>query len=491
VIPPARVSIVSPEDLIADEIFCSQLSKPYPVAARAFRQVTSGESLADLSDFDRTDAAIARSFALAERNDWKFDWRLATWRHFESPVWRLDQVGGALLQLQEHVEQKLIEATTTAKTKADREALRFFLKQLDARRLKGTLQLAASQPDLRMHGDEFDRHTLLFTVANGVIDLQRGGTFRAGRPDDYLSRQSLVRYDPTATCPRFMQFLPEVFDDDAVVAFIKRWCGYCLTALTNEQVFLCWWGAGANGKGVLLGEYGLTLPFASFTSAASNGASATPDLARLPSRRLAVASETRSTSKFDAARLKALTGEDMIAARPLYGSLFEFRPVAKLLFLFNDRPRVTDLSHAFWRRALLVPFSRQFSERDRDPHLRETLRAEASGILNWAIEGCREWQRIGLQPPAAVRSAVESWREESDLVAEFLGTGCHRAPGTWVHARDLFAAFQRWCDLEGVSPRDRIGRNAFTGRLGKLAESSRRSNGTGFIDVRPRAEVSQ
>lgn len=306
------------------------------------------------------------------------------------------------------------------------------------------------------------------------------------------------RPEPSAVCPRFQQFLVEIFESDPeLISFIQRWFGYTLTGFTKEQNFLCWWGTGANGKGVLadtfahvLGSYAITLPFASFTHARTNGASATPDLARLPGRRLAMASETRMTAKFDEAILKSMTGEDAIAARPMYGHLFEFRPVAKLLFLFNDRPRVTDLSHAFWRRVLLVPFRRQFSEAERDGSLREKLKAEAPGILQWGLTGCREWQRLGLNPPASVRSAIDDWRAESDLVAEFIASGCEPMAGLWVHSRDMFAAFQAWCQLEHIDERERVGRKAFTGRFSSMAEVRRRGNGNGFVGHKPRPEVS-
>jgi len=106
---------------------------------------------------------------------------------------------------------------------------------------------------------------MLYAAGNGTIELATG-TFRAGRADDYLSLQSTVPCDPHADCPRFLEALNECLAPNAedLVPFIKRWFGYSLTGLTREQAFLCWWGAGANGKSVLadvqmtlMGEYGL------------------------------------------------------------------------------------------------------------------------------------------------------------------------------------------------------------------------------------------
>jgi putative DNA primase/helicase len=485
-------------ELTAGEIFQSPLSRPAPFAAHQLRQIAEGAPLPDLHELDSTEAAIAREFSRAVRGEYAYDWRCHAWRFFDAPIWRFDQVGQALLRLQEHQEQRALNAISAGRTKADRDAVRTAVRSLETRKLKGLLDLVAVQEGTRLGGDEFDRDPLLFAVKNGVIDL-RSGTLRDGRPSDYLSLQSPIAQSESAECPRFLQFLDEIFEGDAeLIGFVRRWAGYSLTGLTTEQVFLCWWGAGSNGKSVLastleaiLGTYAITLPFATFTKASADGASATPDLARLPGRRLAKASEVRLTSRFDESRLKSLTGEDVISARPLYGQPFEFQPVAKLLFLFNDRPRVTDLSHAFWRRALLVPFRRQFTEAERDGQLKDKLLAEAAGILRWMVKGCLEWQRLGLCPPAAVRSAVDEWRAESDLIAEFIGTACEPVPGVWVHTRDMYTAFQGWCQAERIDDRERVGRRAFTVRLGALAEVRRRGNGNGFVGLKPMFQVAQ
>jgi putative DNA primase/helicase len=482
----------------AEEIFSEPaLSRPYPIAVRALRQVAEDGAVPDVSDLDRTDAAAARDFAFLHRDRLCYDNRQGSFRYFDSPVWRLDQIGRALHLLQEHGEDRAVLAIC-AHAKTDKAKLKAALAQLDARRMKSVLSLVAVQPGFGLVGDEFDREPMLLGVANGVVDLRGSAAirFRQGWSGDYLSRQTLVPYDPAATCPRFSTFLVETLEDDELIAFVQRWAGYSLTALTREQVFACWIGSGSNGKSVLanvllalLGTYGITLPFASFTRAAANGSSATPDLAAIPGRRLIVASEAKPTSRFDDARLKALTGEDVIAARPMYGDLFEFQPVAKLLFLFNEAPRVTDLSHGFWRRALLVPFRRQFSESEQDRHLAEKLRQELPGILNWAIAGCLEWQRTGLQPPAAVKGAVDEWREECDLVAEFIGAGCEPAPGEWIAASSFYAAFLGWCAREHVDERDRPARKAFSRRVGSLVERRQRNVGLGFVGLRPRVEV--
>jgi putative DNA primase/helicase len=76
---------------------------------------------------------------------------------------------------------------------------------------------------------------MLLGVANGIIDL-RTGTLRDGKPKDKITLHSDIVYDPEAQCPRFTDFINEVFGGDRdLIEFVHRAIGYCLTGDTREQ----------------------------------------------------------------------------------------------------------------------------------------------------------------------------------------------------------------------------------------------------------------
>ena len=52
--------------------------------------------------------------------------------------------------------------------------------------------------------------------------------------------------------------------------------------------------------------------------------------------------------------------------------------------------------------------------------------AELPGILNWALEGLRMWEEVGLSPPECVTSATGTYRAESDSVGQFVEVCCVR-----------------------------------------------------------------
>ncbi|MCF6155699.1 MAG: hypothetical protein E3K36_10685 [Candidatus Brocadia sp.] len=71
------------------------------------------------------------------------------------------------------------------------------------------------------------------------------------------------------------------------------------------------------------------------------------------------------------------------------------------------------------------------------------------GILVWAVQGCLEWQRIGLQTPDEVKSATNSCREEMDVIGAFLSECCILTPEVKAKAGDLYELYKKWCESNG------------------------------------------
>jgi len=104
----------------------------------------------------------------------------------------------------------------------------------------------------------------------------------------------------------------------------------------------------------------------------------------------------------------------------------------------------------------MVPFLRVFADHEQDKGLREALKAEASGILQWMIDGCVMWQREGLNPPEIVRTTTADYLEGEDLEAQWLDECCVKDAGATTALSDLFT---QWCAFasgrHGKQRRDR------------------------------------
>ena len=65
-----------------------------------------------------------------------------------------------------------------------------------------------------------------------------------------------------------------------------------------------------------------------------------------------------------------------------------------------------------WRRMKLIPWPVKTPKAEQDKNLLAKLKAEAPGILAWAVRGLREWRSDGLQEPEQVTAATEAYRDE-------------------------------------------------------------------------------
>lgn len=215
-------------------------------------------------------------------------------------------------------------------------------------------------------------------------------------------------------------------------------------------------GNGANGKSTfveicseVLGSYAKTAPSSVLVEGRSGGVG--DDLVFLKGARWINASETGQGAYLAESKLKQITGGDTTAGRALYASYQEFQLSGVVLFSTNHLPKVRGTDEGIWRRMNVIEFKRTFKEDERDPHLKDSLRAEKSGILNWMLEGHRRYKTSGLQPPACVQDANRRYRKDMDLISSFLDECCELVPEARSNQTALRNTFERYCQENGRS----------------------------------------
>jgi putative DNA primase/helicase len=343
------------------------------------------------------------------------------------------------------------------------------IKQLRSRSTLDNMVVVASK-DPRIYvvnKNDFDSDPMLLNVANGTIDL-RSGTFREHRREDLLTNICPVPYIPDAKAPRWEQFMNEVFEPHPdVIPLIKRAVGYSLTGQIEEHVLFFLQGSGRNGKGVfisiledLLGkDYAYSANVATFMASKDSGRGPNEGLANLVGKRFVSAQEPDESRRYDVALLKSLTGGDRITTHRKYEHQFTFSPSHKLWITTNPLPNIPAHEGAAWSRCRLVPFAVSFEGRE-DTKLRDTLKKELPGILNWAIQCCLDWQANGLGQADSVVAATAAARNQNDPIARFIDECCE--PGDWVNSEDLYEAYKDWAQSSGEFA---LSRNKFTERL--------------------------
>jgi putative DNA primase/helicase len=420
----------------------------------------------------RTDSGNAEYFAQMYGEQLRYDHKRQRWLiwNLKQNRWDEDTTGQVRQFAKQAARHRLRVAHNSEESEERTKEIGWALGSENRYRIDAALELAKAERPIADDGQGWDADPLLLGVANGVVDL-RTGKLRDEKPEDKITKHSPVRYDPAATCPRFLQFLDEVFGGDQdLVRYVQKAVGYSLSGSTKEQCLFACYGVGSNGKTTLLeiilhieGDYGIDLPFSALE--AKRYGSAPGEGVDLPSARFAKSVEIEEGKRLDNARVKAWTGGDTTSVRPLYVNSFSFRPTHKHWLAFNHKPAIADNSPAMWRRIRLIPFLQRFEGRQKDDGLPDKLKAEAPGILNWAIEGCLAWQRDRLEPPATVMQATRQYEQESDRVGAFIEECCVRDPESFVLSSDLWAAYQQWAETNAESP---LSRRAFADGLKRL-----------------------
>ncbi|WP_409971505.1 phage/plasmid primase, P4 family [Bacillus sp. Bva_UNVM-123] len=345
--------------------------------------------------------------------------------------------------------------------------------------------IARAQAMLPLTQDELNKNGMLLNCKNGVVDLQTGNLLEHDRKL-LMTKNNHIHYDVKAKCPTWINFLESIMKDEKgnvkqdLIDFLQKAIGYTLTGDISEQVAFFLWGTGRNGKSTfiniikeILGDYGKQTNSDTFTSKVNdNGIN--NDIARLHGARFVSAVESEDGQKLSESLIKQLTGGEPITARFLRKEFFEFLPEFKIFFTTNHKPIVKGDDEGIWRRIRLIPFTVTIPKEEVDKQLPEKLRAELSGILRWAVEGCMKWQQEGLGEPEEVKAATDEYKEEMDLLSNFLDECCVIFSEAKVAVNDIHKEYMKWAEENGEYP---MKQRAFSNRLQMKGYSKRKSTG--------------
>ena len=355
------------------------------------------------------------------------------------------------------VQRKELKADTENALSNSKHLDKWAMTSENAQRLNSAVSLAKVEQSVLVAPEELDANPWLLNVKNGVVNLKTA-EFLPHNRKYLLTKLAPVKYDASAKCPRWEQFLSEVFPGESadIIPFLQRAIGYSLTGSVREECFFILYGLGRNGKGVLtrvlgelLGDYAGCSVFSSLIERRRDGNSAQGDIADMNTKRFVVAQESREGAQLAEAVIKAITGGDIIKARHLYENLAEFPPTHKLWLASNHKPDIKGVDTGIWSRVKFIPFGVSFEGRE-NKNLKVELLEELPGILNWAIQGCFDWLARGdLGDAESVMSAKQDYRDECDQLQRFLDGECEQAEGFSVSGGKLYCAYKQWCNDGG------------------------------------------
>ena len=307
----------------------------------------------------------------------------------------------------------------------------------------------------------------VINCSNGELWINTDGTvdLRPHSPDSHLRHHLDVAYDPAATCPEYDKAAREIFSKSSNPrAMVRHWhelAGYIIYGRRNIPLIVLLVGGGSNGKTVLT-ETIIRLLGKSLVCAQPIG--------NFDSNRFAMGSlfgkfmlyddDVKAGIRLPDGFLKTVSEAKTVTGEEKYKSPFNFTVRTVPMLLCNNVPSVADLSHGMQRRLHVIPFDRQFSEKEKDVHLFGRIwQNEMPGVLNRVVRGLgRLMKRDGaLMSPKDVRKATAKFISESNPLPAFIKDRCEKGPDHYCHVQELYDAYKSWADSEGLNLKQQKG----------------------------------
>lgn len=325
---------------------------------------------------------------------------------------------------------------------------RYYIKCLSNSSYLGIVNYLKRLPNVAVNINDFDKDKHLLNLNNGIYNIKTQQLI----PHDPVYKMSKIisiNYNPKAISPKFWSFLYKIFDhNDKLVLFIRRALAITFSGESLEEVLFFCYGSGANGKSVFFklleivyGDYFQKAPNSMIMQQERNNIP--NDIAQLPNRRMVLCAELPDDQRFNESIIKDLTGNDSIQARFLRQEFFTFTPTHTLWLYGNHKPKIHGSDYGIWRRICLIPFNVTIPVEERIPQheLLDSFMEELEGILLWILDGYKDYQKFGLDIPDIVRMATNEYKEDNDVILDFINE-CTVSDGNYsIPTKELYSAY--------------------------------------------------
>jgi len=297
------------------------------------------------------------------------------------------------------------------------------------------------------------------TLQNGLYNIEKR-QLASHAPDIFTTNLLPYDFDLEAKCPRFLQFLNEIFIDNegkidtGKISFIQEAVGYGFHKSINIPALFFLVGDGSNGKSVFLNTITSLFGEHNTCSISLNYMSNEYYLLNLLGKMINISTETPKKN-FGTDIVKAIVAGDWVTGRVPYQRPTKFKPFAKHFLAMNALPPIDDNSHGLWRRIYVVDFPRIFNEEEQDKQLTEKLNGELSGIFNWALEGYNRLRSKDFQffQVKSMKKAKKAYRDDNDSVLAYIKHNFNKTDKEEdaVSFKYIYQKYRFFCHSEGYS----------------------------------------
>ncbi|MFH1882083.1 MAG: phage/plasmid primase, P4 family [Planctomycetota bacterium] len=425
--------------------------------AEKIEKFDSSEVTASL-DYHLTDMGNGQRLALYYGDKLRFLWDADQWLFWDGRRWSRESGKEGVARLCKKTAIRIYSEVSLLESRTDREQFaKWAIRSESEGKEQAMANMARSEKPISTYSKYFDTDPMQFNSGNWVIDLTNGSV-TPQHPEHNLTKLGGCEFDETAICPTWDRCVAEWMDgDEEKVKYLQMILGYCLTGDISARIFPIFHGQGFNGKSKcldaiceILGDYA-TLGAEDLLTEKKIGQHPT-DIMKLQGRRLVVVDESKKNMMLRTSLVKRMTGDTQLTGRFMRQDFQDFNITHKLILMTQNLPIIKETADAIWDRVHLLRWNRQFDEDERDVDLPDKLRKEYSGILNWLIQGCLNWQKAGrrITRPNAVKQAGLEYRAESDPLDDFMQAKCEFNPRATTTVKALDDEYKSWCQSENI-----------------------------------------
>ena len=332
-----------------------------------------------------------------------------------------------------------------------------FLALKNRARLKGVVDRAR---DL-LQVDELhfkDRQHLHLALMNGVLQIDTN-KFHPSDPNIPVRVALPVKYDPAAKCELLTKaFLAHILSEPDI-DLLQRYLSQVLEGINHSQTILVLTGDAGWGKSSLMKIVGSLVGWNRVGIIREHLFRDEFELSHYAGKQFLFHPDmpTSFLDRKEASCFKQLCGGD-----PLWADVKgdDGRMVLEgnfpVILACNGKPRIhiDQDSDAWMRRVVVLSFKKPEHEQHFGKMAELILKNEASGILNWLLEGRAKLAKDKLQltqtPEQKARAAVLLMASESP--AAFVRSCLVKQKDSELGVVDLYEAYQIWCQKHQLAP---------------------------------------
>ena len=231
--------------------------------------------------------------------------------------------------------------------------------------------------------------------------------------------------------------------------FIQEWLGYSLVQGNRLHKNLIMIGEGRNGKGVFQEVWAAMLGEQNISKNDLSAINNTQTIGMTKNKLVNFSYDLEAGQQLDTGVVKSATSGETVMANEKYKDPYFFTFTAKLVIACNDLPYIKNSGFAIRERFYVLPFTRCFTEEERDPDLKEKIiKNEMEVIFNWAVTGLKRLLTRGhFDAPERCIISMQNYIMDNDTVQFWIEQEEMKADGdkNFVKGNVLYKYYREFC----------------------------------------------